>query len=95
MRCRACNCSLTDFESSRRYSDCPPNRAAFVELCADCLGSMVDEIHTTEDFRLFDRATDVLPAQSADYDAGSMGLGHGPDADEPDEDFGRFDEDQV
>ena len=91
MRCRACNCSLTDFESSRRYSA----SGADLGLCTACLGDVVGEIHTIENFALFDRAADEQPVFSSSNDSEIAGKGYGPDSDEPDDDFGRFDEDQV
>lgn len=43
MRCLSCNCVLTDYEATRRYSS---NSSKFVDLCNDCFAPIAEEVPT-------------------------------------------------
>lgn len=42
MKCRACDCILSDYEASRKYK----NSGVFIDLCTDCLAGL--DIETTD-----------------------------------------------
>lgn len=44
MRCLACNCQLTDAESTRKYA----TSGQFVDLCDRCFSTVEDDIPTIE-----------------------------------------------
>ena len=44
MRCYSCNCILSTQESVRRFK----GSGAFTELCNGCLGTISDEVETTD-----------------------------------------------
>ena len=69
MRCLACDCLLTDFESTRRSAI----SGAFIDLCNSCMVPL----ETTENMALYEEETDILPREEADFDKGV-----GPDSDE-------------
>lgn len=83
MRCRACNCNLSDFESTRRSAI----SGDYLDMCNRCLGPIVDSVDTTENFELFDPTQDDLttPVYLGDDHPEDV-LGAGPDQDEPEED---------
>lgn len=42
MKCRACDCVLSDYEATRRYS----SSGAFVDLCNDCFSPIAEDVPT-------------------------------------------------
>lgn len=56
MRCRACDCALTDFEATRRYND----SSEFLDLCAKCFSYVVGDFDTVERFEMYDPDIDVI-----------------------------------
>lgn len=59
MRCQACDCNLTDFESSRRST----STREFIDLCSRCFSSVSTFMDTSENFLVFDPAVDDLTTQ--------------------------------
>lgn len=56
MRCLSCDCELTDFEATRRYS----HSGEFVDLCGRCIAPIVVSLDTSERFELFDPDLDSV-----------------------------------
>jgi hypothetical protein len=44
MRCLACNCNLSDYESTRKSAA----TGEFIDLCNRCFSSISNEMHTIE-----------------------------------------------
>lgn len=44
MRCRACDCVLSDFEATRKYKTIPE----FVDLCERCFSTIRADINVAE-----------------------------------------------
>ena len=62
MRCRSCDCDLTDFEATRRYS----SSGDYIDLCSRCFAPIMDLLDTSERFDLFDPDKDII-----DFDIGA------------------------
>ena len=56
MRCAACDCELTSFESTRKSTV----TGEYVDLCAGCFSYVANVFSTNENFGLFDAATDTM-----------------------------------
>ena len=56
MRCRSCDCDLTDFEATRRYS----SSGDYIDLCSRCFAPIMDLLDTSERFDLFDPDKDII-----------------------------------
>ena len=56
MKCQACDCSLTDFESSARGA----TTGDYLDMCSRCLSYIREVIQTTENFLLYNPDADDL-----------------------------------
>jgi hypothetical protein len=58
MRCRACNCELTDFESTRKSI----MTGEYFDLCNSCFATIRDDIYAIERYDLeHDEVLDNIP----------------------------------
>lgn len=62
MRCLSCDTALTDFESTRKYSD----TGEFVDLCNFCFKEIKETIAVQERYDLMEEADEL-----ADFDEDS------------------------
>lgn len=87
MRCRACNCLLTDFESTRRSSVTND----FIDMCNRCVAPVLAVAETVDNWTNYDPERDDLTSTilSGDETPQPGDLGAGPDPDEQ-EDGGMF-----
>ena len=56
MRCKACDVSLTDFESTIKCTI----SGDFLDLCSRCRASIIADVDTTERYELYDPDLDVV-----------------------------------
>jgi len=64
MRCRACDCELTDFEATVKYLGTDD----FLDLCARCRAPIAHMLDTSERFDLYDPDMDVIDFPTDDED---------------------------
>lgn len=62
MRCRSCNKSLTDFESTRKAA----NTGEYIDLCNGCFSYIKDDVDVLERFDL--TSDDDWEAEDDDYE---------------------------
>lgn len=55
MRCKACDCDLTDFESTRKSTAL----GDYIDLCSECFSTISPIMDTTENFILIDTTRDL------------------------------------
>ena len=68
MKCAACDCDLSDFESTRKSTI----TGEYVDLCANCFSTVSSIFHTSENFALFDETVDSLDFTDGNPDEGEF-----------------------
>lgn len=57
MRCLACNCELSDFESTRKYA----GSSTYVDLCNNCFNEIATDVLVVERMDLRKESTYDVP----------------------------------
>jgi hypothetical protein len=65
VRCLSCDCNLSDFESTRKSSI----TGDFLDVCSRCLGSILDDVSTVENWNLYDERVDDFTSLPAGEEA--------------------------